>query len=288
MHRSPAKPSDEVLRSLVLAADSGPSASAGEVIARWRGQRDRFAAALDSLTDAAWVQASRCSSWSVADVVAHLADGARRALPSFDPAGRDETTFRDLDPRTTPAEWIAGGDRSPERLIDDYRTSTDEVLAAAERAASQGHVFTVWAPYRVRVPWQLFAVHVLFDHWLHERDVLLPLGMPHRPGGEETRLVAAYAAMIVAIVAGRLGATKQVHLHLEGVGEGCLTLDPLRRRVALEGTDGCGRMVDGRAGAALLADGLTGRTPRLGDVLAAPADITLMLSVVADWFRAGP
>lgn len=287
MHRSPAKPSDEVLRPLVLAPDSGPSVAVHEIVACWRGHRDRLADALDSLPAAAWSHPSRCSAWTVADVVAHLADGARRAIPSFDPSGSDRTTFRDLDPRTTPAEWIAGGDRSPLRLIDDYRTSTDELLAAVESAASGRCAFTVWAPYRVRVPWQLFGVHVLFDHWLHERDVLLPLGMPHRPTAQETGLVAAYAAMVAIIVAGRLGATKQVHLHLEGLGEGCLTLDPRRRSVELAGP-GCRRVVDGRADAASLADGLTGRTPRLGDVLTAPGDVVQMLAVVADWFRSGP
>lgn len=47
------------------------------------------------------------------------------------------------------------------------------------------------------VPWWLSALHVYFDSWLHERDVLLPLGMDAPAEDDEMLHVLAYSLAIV-------------------------------------------------------------------------------------------
>jgi Mycothiol maleylpyruvate isomerase N-terminal domain len=48
-----------------------------------RAQRARFTQRLRRLPTHAWGAPTRCELWDVADVVAHLADGNRRARPTW-------------------------------------------------------------------------------------------------------------------------------------------------------------------------------------------------------------
>lgn len=275
------------VEQLTLNLARPPTVSAAEIVDMWRQQRDRLAATLDELPRREWAFGTRCRSWSVADVVAHLADGARRMTSVLQARGEEET-FRDIDPRTVPAEWIAGGERTPAVLLADYREWTDRLFDLGRALESLRSAFGVWAPYRRIIPWQLFMVHGLFDHWLHERDVLTQLGRAHHPTSADTRITAAYSVLIASIVAAMHDDLGPVHLHLAGPGGGCVRADGAHGEVTIVGPASCVQDPDGRARAVDVADALTGRTSTLDTHLTGPRDLVRSLGTLADWFRDGP
>lgn len=272
---------------LTLRLEGPPSIAPAEIVQVWEHQRDRCAKALGALSREHWSRRSRCQSWSVADVVAHLGDGARRMTLVLETTGAD-TTFRDIDPRTEPANWIAGTDRAHALLLDEYLQSTQRLFDLARDAASARPTFRVWAPYRRLIPWELFMVHGLFDHWLHERDILIPLGCTHEPTSIDTSITATYSVLVAAVVASMHQPLAPVHLHLTGLGGCCTKVDVGFGTATTAPICKCAGDADGAADAVHIADVLTGRTPTVAAHVVAAPELVQSLATLADWFRAGP
>ena len=76
------------------------------------------------------------------------------------------------------------------------------------------------------VDWQLFVTHMFFDGWVHERDLLLPLGRTPVPAAAEARLGTAYGLHTAGIVAGLfdLALDTTFAFAFEGSGAGCYRL----------------------------------------------------------------
>ncbi len=172
----------------VLALDGLPGP-----VEPFRRHRDRFLAALGALSEDEWAATTRCDAWTAKDVCNHLvtADGFFSLTLQGRHATEPTTFLRGFDPTTSPDSVIAPmRDASPATVLESLATSTAEltdVLAgigddewAARSESPLGHV-----------PVRAIAAHSMWDSWLHERDILLPLG--HSPAVEDDELVTAAA-----------------------------------------------------------------------------------------------
>ncbi len=162
-------------------------------------QRERMAATLADLTDAEWAAPSRCDGWSVQDVVAHLV-GANGFWALSITKGREGEPTRYLttfDPVDTPAQMVEAARGVPPQVTLASLVESNTALAATLVGLGQDEWTTVLAegpPGHISL--RCIALHALWDSWVHERDVLLPLGRPTVEEDDEVRGSLRYVAAL--------------------------------------------------------------------------------------------
>lgn len=189
----------------VIVLDGRPDAI-GEPAMR---QRRRLLDTVCGFTVDELARPSRCAGWSNRDVIAHLAitnefwsfaiRAGRRGEPS-----RVLTSF---DPVSTPADMVESTRKSGvAEVVDRFAASTTdltELLASLEgeawtkRAeAPPGHLTTSGVVH-----------HALWDSWVHERDMLVPLGASLTEEADEIAAALRYAAALGPAFAATGGST---------------------------------------------------------------------------------
>ena len=173
----------------------GPPAAVLEPAAR---QRRRLAEVAAGFTDDEWAHPSRCAGWSNRDVVSHL-DSTNQFWTTSITAGRDghPTRFLDgFDPVSVPAQLVEASAAMPlAEVLDRFVASTDALLAALESLDDDGWRSTAEAPPG-HVAISALAHHALWDSWVHERDILLPLGIEPERHDDEIAASLRYAAAL--------------------------------------------------------------------------------------------
>jgi uncharacterized protein (TIGR03083 family) len=178
-----------------LIALGGPPAAIGAPLVR---QRRRLLRELAGLTADQWAAPSRCEGWRVQDVVAHLVSTDQFWQMSVDAAVAGEPTrfLGGFDPKATPAAIVdARRDLSPDevlatfvdvggRLCDTFESLDDRAWAAIGESPA-GHVTLT-----------SLAHHALWDCWIHERDILQPLGFDQDEEPDEVLASLRYAAAL--------------------------------------------------------------------------------------------
>jgi uncharacterized protein (TIGR03083 family) len=173
-----------------IAVDLDPAA----VLAAHARHRRRFAQEVAELDDVALATASRCHLWSVADVLRHVRD-VDEWMQAIWTGGRPP--FTSFDPIMTPHEFVLKGRAIPDAEARDRYVESCEVMAADVDASGPERWGVVSVSPVGFVPWWLSALHVFFDSWIHERDVLLPLGITPPVEDDEATAVLAYSFAIV-------------------------------------------------------------------------------------------
>lgn len=187
----------------VLHLDGDPAA-VGELLVR---QRRRVLSAVEHLTAEQWAHQSRCAEWSVQDVAAHLASTNRfwEASIRAGVAGEPTRMLSAFDPVATPARMVEESARAAEEIVDAMST-TNESLATtiAGLSTADWDALAESPPGHVSV--NAVAHHALWDSWIHERDMLLPLG--GTPAEEDEEIVAClrYVAGLTPALALNAGA----------------------------------------------------------------------------------
>jgi uncharacterized protein (TIGR03083 family) len=147
---------------------------------------------LSALTEDQWKAQTRCASWDARGVVSHLVtvDGFFAMTLSGAQRGAPPTTFiRGFDPSTGTDDLVAPLLELPiDALLERFVTGT-ETLSGAVAAFADGD----WrspgeAPFG-HLPARLILAHAFWDSWLHERDILEPLGLS--PVVEDDELLTA-------------------------------------------------------------------------------------------------
>jgi uncharacterized protein (TIGR03083 family) len=231
----------------------------GAVDGAVRQQRTRLRATLRSLTPEQWDAPSRCEKWSVKDVVSHLVATDRFWAISFRAGINGD-----------PTRFLASFDpvASPEQMVDGMRAlAADDVLAQYETQAEAlfGALdeVTDWSVLAEappgHIPVNAAALHGLWDAWIHERDIAIPLGLPTTEDADEMALVLRYAAALspafsVSTGAGRTGALVVVATDPDVV----FTVEVGDRVVVRDGA-GDGPVLRGRT--VELIEGLSHRAP---------------------------
>ncbi len=166
-------------------------------------QRRRFENLLASLDDDQWAASTRCEGWDVADVVAHLisVNSFWNVSIAQGLAGTPTRYLEDFDPAVTPGQLV---DRArgtpPHDLFDQLVASNNDLLELVERLDDFGWTQSAECPVG-HLPIRLVLQHGLWDGWIHERDVALPLGLPVTVEPDEVISSLVYASALSPAIA---------------------------------------------------------------------------------------
>ncbi|HEY8547346.1 MAG TPA: maleylpyruvate isomerase family mycothiol-dependent enzyme [Acidimicrobiales bacterium] len=164
----------------IMTLDGGDGPDGGADVGRaCVRQRERLVATLAGLDDDAWRAPSRCEGWTVQDVAAHV-DSVNRFWAFSIAAGAAGSPTRALvgfDPKATPAALVAAaGTPPPAETHARLAESTAELASAIAALTPDQWALPAETPSG-HVPIRLLVHHALWDAWVHERDVALPLGL---------------------------------------------------------------------------------------------------------------
>lgn len=169
-------------------------------------QRERLLGVLATLTDEQWNTPSRCEGWSVLDCMVHLesTNGYWETSIRAGLAGAPTEFLASFDPAASPAAMVAAAALSPTELLEKMSASAislNDLLASLEPAdwealaeAPPGHISV-----------SAVAHHALWDSWIHERDVLLPLGLEPAQEADEIEACLRYASALAPSLGINLG-----------------------------------------------------------------------------------
>jgi len=179
-------------------------------------QRARLAARLTGLDDEQWAATSRCAGWSVQDVVAHLTTTNQFWALSVAAAvdGAPTRFLAEFDPVATPAQLVdAVRSWTPAETLDHFLASNDALAATIDGLDGESWSAAAEAPPG-HVAIGVLALHALWDAWIHERDVAIPLGLPLVEEPDEIAGSLAYVAGLGPAFLALTGSTREATLEL--------------------------------------------------------------------------
>jgi uncharacterized protein (TIGR03083 family) len=180
-------------------------------------QRRRLASLLSGLDDEQWATPSRCEGWSVRDVIAHLVSTNQFWAFSIGAALAGEPTrfLATFDPVASPAELVDAGRSEPSSGVLDRFVATTEAIADAVGGLDDDGWSTLGEAPPGHVPLRAVALHALWDSWIHERDIVLPLGLTPVEEADEIAGCLAYGAALSPAFAVAGGSTRRGAIAVE-------------------------------------------------------------------------
>ncbi|MEQ1874659.1 MAG: maleylpyruvate isomerase family mycothiol-dependent enzyme [Ilumatobacteraceae bacterium] len=161
-------------------------------------QRRRLADALASFTDDQWAHPSRCAGWSNRDVIVHL--DSTNSFWAFSIAsglrGTPTTFLSGFDPVASPAQLVAGSNELTAQAVLEKFAASAAALDAVFNALSDSDWLVLAEAPPGHISINALAHHALWDSWIHERDVLLPLGIAPAEEPDEVTACLRYVAAL--------------------------------------------------------------------------------------------
>ncbi len=168
--------------------------------------RRRFVTELTALDDEQWRCTTRCVNWDARGVIGHLitVDGFFTMGFVGAAAGRAPTSFiTGFDPSTGTNDLVAPLlELPPAEVLAQFEASTDALIAAVDALDGDGWDAPCEAPFG-HLPARLVLAHAFWDSWLHERDILEPLGLAPALETDEV-LTAIWYSLVVGGLQGGL------------------------------------------------------------------------------------
>ena len=260
----------------VITLDGPPAAIAGPLIR----QRRRLATALASFTDEQWSHPSRCAGWSNRDVIVHL-DSTNTFWSMSIAAGVHGEPTRFLatfDPVASPAQLVAGsGDVSTGEVLARFVASTDALVGLCSSLDHAGWSAAAEAPPG-HVSVSAVAHHALWDSWVHERDVLVPLGLAPEPEADEVAACLRYVAALGPALALNRGAAGSGVLAIDATGPDVVVVVDIGEEVVVRA---------GAAGAPTAELRLAGDAVELLEALSVRRPLTQLIPAESAWMLRG-
>ncbi len=178
----------------ILSIDGRPNDQHAPVVR----QRRRFEATLLELGDNDWRAPSRCDGWTVQDVVAHLVgvNAFWQGSVAAGLAGAPTRVLAAFDPAATPPLMVdAMRALAPAEVLEQFVASNGAFLAVLDALDERGWSAIAESPAG-HVSIRLLAHHALWDCWVHERDIALPLGATPAVEPDEVLSCLRYAAAV--------------------------------------------------------------------------------------------
>lgn len=231
-------------------------------------QRRRLGAFLSGLDDRQWAAASRCERWSVRDVIAHLVGTDQFWVLSATAAlsGAPTQFLAGFDPAVTPAAMVDGMQEVPAAEVLASYLDGIEALAAALTGLDEAQWSLPAEAPPGHVPLHVMAHHALWDAWIHERDVALPLGAAPVEEPDEVLACLQYVASLGPAFLAANGSTRTGALVVEGTDPSAHVVVEAGETVVVGDGDApshavrlTGRTVD-------LLEALSCRSPLSGDI----------------------
>lgn len=226
-------------------------------------QRDRLSDTLAEFSRQEWAAPSRCAGWTVQDVARHLITVDQFWVASIGAGVRNEPTrfLASFDPVADPAGLVerARGS-SPEATLEELRATNAE-LAALLRSLSDGDRNKLAEAPPGHLAIETVCAHALWDAWIHERDILLPLGLHQSLEDDEVTVSLAYAAALGPAIHLNSGRRCSGTLSVQASNPGVeFTVDIAQRVRVLPGVEADPiESIDGEA--TDLTEGLSTRAP---------------------------
>lgn len=149
----------------------------GRAVTRQRRRMERMLAEASPQT---WAAPSRCEGWSVREVIAHLVT-VNGFFEASLRAGRDGHPTRMLasfDPAADPGRFVESmGALDASEVFEQFVASNDGFLGIVAELSGDEWDLVGEAPIG-HVGLDRILDHALWDAWVHERDIALPLGLP--------------------------------------------------------------------------------------------------------------
>lgn len=190
-----------------LRFEGSPADPAGPMLR----QRRRMAAMLAELDAEQWATPSRCEGWSVQDVVTHLVTVNRFWAASIASGRRGEPTrlLVGFDPVASPAALVADvRDLPVQTTLERFIASNDAIEeAVAGMTAAEWELVGEAPPGHL--PLRGVAMHALWDAWIHERDVMVPLGLTPTDEPDEVAECLRYVVALSPAFAVANGSTRR-------------------------------------------------------------------------------
>ncbi len=228
-------------------------------------QRRRLAERLAVLDDHQWAVSSRCAGWSVQDVATHLITTNQFWALSVR-AGRQGAPTRYLDgfdPVATPAQLVEGSpDSTPAQTLEQLIASNEALADALADLDDAGWSSPAEAPPG-HLSLRLVALHALWDGWIHERDIALPLGLPLVDEPDEVIGALAYVAALGPAFLALRGSTRAATLEVRATDPEARVVIELGPTVEVHGGPAHGAAVVLAGDAVELVEALSFRAPLL-------------------------
>ena len=161
-------------------------------------QRRRLRDILATLDDDQWAAATRCDAWSVQDVITHLITTNQFWTISISAGRAGEPTryLATFDPVATPAQMVEGmRAMSSADVLARYVDTVDALGDVMDGLDEDGWSTLGEAPPG-HISLRCLALHALWDAWIHERDIALPLGLTPTVEADEVAGCLLYAAAL--------------------------------------------------------------------------------------------
>ena len=245
-------------------------------------QRQRLAAIVSDFTEAEWTHPSRCEGWSSRDVIVHL-DGTNFFWTQSISAGLrgDPTRFlATFDPVTSPAVSVAQSqDLSSADVRDRFVESTATLCALLESLGPGDCSLLAEAPPG-HVSITAVVHHALWDAWVHERDILLPLDAEAVVADDEVAACLRWVAALGPTLARSRGVNEHGRLAIHTTDPDADVLIDIGEHIVISDEAGAAELT--LVGpAAELVDALSIRVPLSQTI---PAETAWMLGGLATTF----
>jgi uncharacterized protein (TIGR03083 family) len=161
-------------------------------------QRRRLEGLLADLSEEEWLHPSRCEGWTVQDVVTHLVstNGFWTLSIQAGVAGEPTRFLAAFDPVASPAQHVDRVQGTPiAETLEQLASSTAALAAVVDGLEGADWDRLAEAPPG-HVPVRLVADHALWDCWVHERDIVLPLGRAAVADPDEVLTCLRYSAAL--------------------------------------------------------------------------------------------
>ena len=174
----------------------------------WVRHRRRLVDALGALDDAQWKETTRCTAWDARGVIGHLVVVDQFWMTTMGAAQRGDAPTRFIegfDPSSGTDALVAPLlDQPPAAVLEQLATGTDAFVALVESIDGDQWDALGEAPFG-HMPAHLLLAHAYWDSWLHERDILEPLGLAGPVDGDDLRNATVYTFVVGGLQGGLLG-----------------------------------------------------------------------------------
>jgi uncharacterized protein (TIGR03083 family) len=170
-------------------------------------QHRRLARIFTRLGAGDWTIPSRCEGWTVRDVAAHLVGVNRFWVASIQAGltGHPTKLLDHFDPVVTPPFLVrAMGDLSGEQVLKEFVSASAALLDVLADLDETGWSTPAESPVG-HVPIRLVVHHALWDSWVHERDIAIPLGLDVANQTDEVSMCLRYVAALGPALAFAVG-----------------------------------------------------------------------------------
>lgn len=271
-------------RGLTIGSMLGHDDVEERVVAAFLDQRARILATAGTIDTDEWNRPSRCSAWTAHQLLLHVLGATAACRMTL--TGEREVFAGGFDPNSGPASFVDRRTGEPvAQTLADLEAEIAGAAAAIDSLRGAEPTPTRTAVWGAQVDWRLFLIHMYWDGWLHERDLLLPLGRPAPTSDAEAELAAAYGLHSAGIMNGLTGNPIDITVCLSGTGAGIYTVfaDGGDVRVTVD-PHAADETVMGNV--LEVSDAIAGRPPALVEVLDAPPDVVEPLSRLAAFLNA--